>query len=86
MKDRREEDLSAGSDDCEFVPPLDLPETWGIAWDRQLTAALAWQAALQAPMGEAGWGRRSLRAAGSDWRGGGARLRSGSLGGSPAAS
>jgi hypothetical protein len=45
MKDRREEDLTAGSEDCEFVPPLDLPETWGIAWDRQLIAALAWQAA-----------------------------------------
>lgn len=29
--------------ECEFIPPLDLPETWGLAWDRQIEAALAWQ-------------------------------------------
>lgn len=30
---------------CEFTPPLDLPECWGVPWDRQLGAALAWQEA-----------------------------------------
>lgn len=37
--------LNQGQFDCEFVPPLDAPETWGIPWDRQLAAALAWQQA-----------------------------------------
>ncbi|HRP98457.1 MAG TPA: hypothetical protein PL143_19650, partial [Rhodocyclaceae bacterium] len=37
--------LNDGPLDCEFVPPLDAPETWGIPWDRQLAAALAWQQA-----------------------------------------
>lgn len=31
--------------DCEFLPPLDAPETWGQPWDRQIAAALAWQEA-----------------------------------------
>lgn len=31
--------------DCEFIPPLDLPEEYRIAWERQLDAAQAWQAA-----------------------------------------
>jgi len=38
--------LNDGRFDCEFVPPLDAPETWGIPWDRQLAAALAWQQAV----------------------------------------
>lgn len=30
----------------EFIPPLELPETWGPSWDRQIEAVAAWQAAL----------------------------------------
>jgi len=37
--------LAANKLECEFIPPLDLPETWGLAWDRQIEAALAWQTA-----------------------------------------
>lgn len=43
MENRLE--VVAGGADGEFVPPLQLPETWGAAWDRQLNAALAWQEA-----------------------------------------
>jgi len=31
--------------ECEFIPPLDLPEAHGLPWEQQLNAALAWQAA-----------------------------------------
>lgn len=36
----RIEDLQA-----EFIPPIELPETHGLAWERQLAAVEAWQAA-----------------------------------------
>lgn len=29
----------------EFFPPIEFPDTWGIAWDTHLNAAAAWQAA-----------------------------------------
>ncbi|QTQ30534.1 hypothetical protein [Aromatoleum bremense] len=45
MKNSPTEQLRTENMECEFVPPLDLPETWGLAWERQLNAALAWQAA-----------------------------------------
>ena len=35
--------LAAHRLECEFIPPLDLPQTWGLAWDRQIEVALAWQ-------------------------------------------
>lgn len=31
--------------ECEFIPPLDLPEVYRIPWDQQLRAASAWQMA-----------------------------------------
>ena len=37
--------LAANKFECEFIPPLDLPETWGLPWDRQIEAAMAWQMA-----------------------------------------
>jgi hypothetical protein len=37
--------LHADTLDCEFLPPLDARETWGVAWERQLAAAIAWQEA-----------------------------------------
>ncbi|KON80010.1 hypothetical protein PA01_16390 [Azoarcus sp. PA01] len=45
MKNLPTEQLRTENMECEFVPPLDLPETWGLAWERQLDAVLAWQAA-----------------------------------------
>lgn len=45
MKNFPTEQLRTENMECEFVPPLDLPETWGLAWERQLNAVLAWQAA-----------------------------------------
>ena len=45
MQNSPTEQLRIENMECEFVPPLDLPETWGLAWERQLNAALAWQAA-----------------------------------------
>ena len=45
MKGFTTEPIRSENFENEFIPPLDLPETWGIAWDRQLDAALAWQAA-----------------------------------------
>lgn len=43
--------------ESEFIPPLDFPETWGMPWDKQVAAALAWQeaggnAAMYARAGE----------------------------------
>lgn len=52
MKNGQAADVAATKGDCEFVPPIDLPETWGLAWDRQLGAALAWQAVEAGPNGE----------------------------------
>lgn len=43
MENRLE--VGAGTTDGEFVPPLQFPETWGAAWERQLGAVLAWQEA-----------------------------------------
>ena len=31
--------------ESEFIPPLDFPETWGMSWDKQVAANLAWQEA-----------------------------------------
>jgi len=31
--------------ECEFIPPLDAPESWGMPWDKQLEAVQAWQEA-----------------------------------------
>lgn len=31
--------------ECEFIPPLNFPETWGMPWDKQVAASLAWQEA-----------------------------------------
>jgi uncharacterized Ntn-hydrolase superfamily protein len=31
--------------ECEFIPPLDAPESWGMPWDEQLKAVQAWQEA-----------------------------------------
>lgn len=48
--------------ECEFIPPVDLPETWGLAWDRQVEAALAWQAAGGNTDGEsAQWSGHNVR-------------------------
>lgn len=37
--------IEANRFDCEFIPPLDLPEEHRIPWERQLIAAQAWQEA-----------------------------------------
>lgn len=39
------ERIRAEDFECEFIPPLDLPETHGLPWDQQVNAALAWQEA-----------------------------------------
>ncbi len=38
-------DATAVNLECECVPPLDLPETWGVSWDRQLAAVEAFHTA-----------------------------------------
>jgi hypothetical protein len=45
MKDQATETRVIGDHVGEFVPPLNMPECWGVPWDRQLGAALAWQEA-----------------------------------------
>ena len=45
MIDQHTDDVGAGSSECEFVPPLELPDTWGVAWERQLRVMQAWQGA-----------------------------------------
>ncbi|NMG75904.1 hypothetical protein [Aromatoleum diolicum] len=37
--------IGTGRLDCEFIPPFDLPEADRIPWERQLSAARAWQEA-----------------------------------------
>lgn len=39
-------------DGCEFAPPVALPETWGVSWERQLAAIAAWQQAHAQPFPE----------------------------------
>jgi len=54
--------LNANKLECEFIPPLDLPETWGLAWDRQIDAARAWQAAGgNADSGSDQWSGQNVR-------------------------
>lgn len=45
---------SDGTMSYEFVPPPDMPESWGVPWDRQVEAAMAWQAAHAAAERRAG--------------------------------
>ncbi len=51
MDDRHMEEAAVRGSDCEFVPPPRLPETWGLSWERQMIAALAWQTANAAQRG-----------------------------------
>lgn len=44
----------------EFVPPLDMPETWAQSWERQIEAALEWQAALEMQRAEGDGVRRPV--------------------------
>jgi len=45
MKEQQIGEVGAENLACEFLPPLELPDTWGGAWDRQLRAMQAWQEA-----------------------------------------
>ena len=45
MRNQATEKRLIGDHACEFVPPLDLSESWGVKWDRQISAAVAWQEA-----------------------------------------
>lgn len=47
MTNSRSERVEAEYLEYEFIPPLNLPESWSMSWDRQIEAALAWQAALE---------------------------------------
>lgn len=47
--------------ESEFIPPLDFPETWGMSWDKQVAATLAWQeAGGNVAMHTQGWAGEKL--------------------------
>jgi len=54
MRNTKSERVEAEYLEYEFVPPLDVPESWATSWDRQIEAALAWQAALDSESYEGG--------------------------------
>jgi len=50
--------------DCEFIPPLDLPDEHRMSWERQLNAAQAWQTAGGNADSKAGQGMDAGRGTG----------------------